>query len=46
MSNKQKGFSLIELLLVLVILGIITVISIPWLQKAIGAARNGNALPV
>lgn len=43
MSNYQKGFSLIEILLVVTIIGIITVISIPWLQKAIGADENSSA---
>lgn len=35
MSNKQSGFSLVEMLLVLVILGIISTIAIPYLLKAI-----------
>jgi prepilin-type N-terminal cleavage/methylation domain-containing protein len=43
MLINEKGFSLLELLLVVTILGIITVIAVPWLQKAIGAAENGNA---
>lgn len=43
MLNNENGFSIVEVILVLVILSIITIISIPWLWKAIGAARNGNA---
>ncbi len=43
MLQDQKGFSLIELILVATILGIISVIAIPYLQKAVGASRNANA---
>lgn len=43
MLNNQKGFSLIELLLVVTIIGIISIIAIPFLQKAVGASQNGNA---
>ncbi len=43
-NNGQKGFSILELLLVIVILGIIATIAIPSLQKGIRAAENGNAL--
>lgn len=43
MLQHQKGFSLIELLLVVVILGIITAMAVPFLQQAVGVARNSNA---
>ena len=37
---NQKGFSLIELLIVVVIMGIISAFSIPYLKKAKYAAEN------
>lgn len=43
MQNNEKGFSLVELLLVVVIIGLIAAIGIPYLQKAVGRAENGNA---
>lgn len=39
----QKGFSLIELLMVVVILGILAGITAPFLIKAKNKAENGNA---
>lgn len=40
---KQKGFSLIELLIVITVLGILAVIVFPYLRRAKGAAENANA---
>ena len=43
MQKNEKGFSLVELLLVVVIIGLIASMAIPYLQKAVGRAENGNA---
>lgn len=44
MKNKtQSGFSLIELLIVVTMIGIISAIGIPSFQKGIRAADNGAA---
>jgi type IV pilus assembly protein PilE len=42
-KNTQSGFSLIELLLVVTIIGIIAALGVPSLQKGIRAADNGAA---
>jgi prepilin-type N-terminal cleavage/methylation domain-containing protein len=42
-TNPQAGFSLIELVLVVVIIGIIVAIAIPNFQAASHAAENGSA---
>jgi type IV pilus assembly protein PilE len=44
--KQQSGFSLIELLLVVVIIGIIAALGVPALQKGIRAAENGSAFAV
>jgi prepilin-type N-terminal cleavage/methylation domain-containing protein len=43
MEKNDRGFSLIELLLVVTIVGLIAAIAVPFLQKAVGRAQNGNA---
>lgn len=42
-NKKQDGFSLIELLIVMVILGILMIITFPYVRKAKEAAEDGNA---
>jgi len=39
--RNQQGFSLIEVLIVVVIIGIIAALAVPALQKAYQAAENG-----
>jgi len=39
---NQHGFSIIELLIVCVIVGIIAALAIPFLQKAVRATENAN----
>jgi prepilin-type N-terminal cleavage/methylation domain-containing protein len=42
MRSNQKGFSLIELLVVVVVIGIVASIAVPYLQRAIRASEAGN----
>ncbi len=41
-SNKEKGFSLVELLLVVVIIGVVAALAVPSLRRATRAAENGT----
>ena len=40
--KSESGFSLIELLIVVVVIGIVAALAVPALQKGIHAAENGN----
>ncbi len=41
-NRNERGFSIIELLIVCVVIGVIVAIAIPALQKAYRVAENGN----
>jgi prepilin-type N-terminal cleavage/methylation domain-containing protein len=41
-NANQKGFSLIELLIVVVVIGVIAAVAVPAFRKGIWAAQNGN----
>jgi prepilin-type N-terminal cleavage/methylation domain-containing protein len=44
--SGQKGFSLIELLIVVVVIGVVAALAVPAFQKGIRAAENGSAFAV
>lgn len=45
-KGNQEGFSIIEMIIVVVIVGIVAALSIPLYKKAIGASENGATFAV
>ena len=41
-KKDEQGFSIVEILIVCLVIGIIAAIAVPHLQKAIRASENGN----
>ena len=41
-ERSERGFSIIELVIVCVVIGIIATIAIPYLQRAVTGSENGN----
>ena len=41
-NNDEKGFSLVEIMIVVVVIGVIAALAMPYLQKGIRASENGN----
>lgn len=42
LRGRNSGFSLIELLIVVTVIGIIAALAVPMLQKGVRASENGN----
>ena len=42
MLRNQKGFTLIELVIIIVILGILAVVAIPWYQDILAQAKDAS----
>jgi prepilin-type N-terminal cleavage/methylation domain-containing protein len=42
LRGRNKGFSLLELLIVVTVIGIIAALAVPMLQKGVRASENGN----
>ena len=42
MKKDERGFSIVELLIVCVVIGVIASLAVPHLQKGIRASENGN----
>ena len=45
MNNKRRGFTLLELIMVIVIIGVLAALAVPQYSKMVEKARAASATP-